>query len=47
MLFAASTTAVLGSTAIVTGGAIAALPLYALIMVSYFNDNFYKIDGVI
>jgi hypothetical protein len=34
MLFAASVTAVLGSTAIVAGGAIAALPLYALIMVS-------------
>lgn len=33
MLFAASVTAVLGSTAMVTGGAIAALPLYALIMV--------------
>ena len=35
MLFAASVTAVLGSTAIVTGGAIAALPLYALIMVHF------------
>jgi hypothetical protein len=33
MLFAASVTAVLGSTAIVAGGVVAALPLYALIMV--------------
>jgi hypothetical protein len=34
MLFAASVTAVLGSTAIITGGEIASLPLYALIMVN-------------
>lgn len=33
MLFAAGVTAVLGSTAIISGGEIAALPLYALIMV--------------
>lgn len=46
MLFAASVTAVLGSTAIVAGGEIAALPLYALIMVRNFNWP-HEMDAII